>query len=263
MGLLDGDIALVTGSTRGLGRAVAAELAGEGARVAVAGRNEAEAGEVAAALGDAHVGVGLDVTSRASVDDAVAQVVERLGVPTVLVNNAGVNRIGPAESLPEEDWAFVLDVNLMGAARCCQAVGTLMLERGRGVVVNVSSIVGSQVGMPGRAPYAATKAGLVGLTRVLAIEWAGRGVRVVAVAPGPVRTPMVEQAIRDGILVENEIVERTPAGRIASPEDIARAIALLASDKAGFVTGQTLVVDGGYTAYGAAHSLSRRLWDDA
>jgi NAD(P)-dependent dehydrogenase (short-subunit alcohol dehydrogenase family) len=238
---------------------VAAELAAEGARVAVAGRDERQALAVAAGLGDAHTGIALDVRDRASVDAAVALVVERLGELTVLVNNAGVNRIGPAESLSEEDWAFVLDVNLMGYARCCQAVGARMLARGAGVIVNVASVTGAFVGMPGRAPYAASKAGIVGLTRVLAVEWAPRGVRVVCVAPGPVRTPMVEQAIRDGILDEGEIVGRMPAGRIGSPEDIARAVALLASAKAGFVTGQTLVVDGGYTAYGAAHPVSRRI----
>ena len=259
MTLLAGEIALVTGSTRGIGRAIAAELSAQGARVAVAGRDERDALNVARELGNGHTGVSLDVRKRSSVDAAVALVVERVGEPTILVNNAGVNRIGPAESLSEEDWALVLDVNLMGYARCCQAVGARMLARGAGVIVNVASVTGAFVGMPGRSPYAASKAGIVGLTRVLSIEWAPRGVRVVCVAPGPVRTPMVEQAIRDGILDEQEIVSRMPAGRIASPEDIASVVALLASPQAGFVTGQTLVVDGGYTTYGAAHAVSREV----
>ncbi|MFQ5426478.1 MAG: SDR family NAD(P)-dependent oxidoreductase, partial [Gaiellales bacterium] len=125
----------------------------------------------------------------------------------------------------------------------------------RGSIVNVASITGALVGMPGRAPYAASKAGIVGLSRVLAIEWAGRGVRVNVVAPGPVRTPMVEQAIRDGIVDERAITARTPAARIAEPDDIARAVALLVGDGAGFVTGQTLVVDGGFSTYGAAGPL--------
>jgi NAD(P)-dependent dehydrogenase (short-subunit alcohol dehydrogenase family) len=257
--LLEGEVALVTGATRGIGLAIAHELAAEGARVALGSRNAARARAAVEALGAGHLGVELDVSSRASVDAAVEEVVGRLGEPTVLVNNAGVNRIGPSESLPEEDWEHVLDVNLMGVARCCQAVGARMLERGQGVIVNVASVTGPFVGTPGRGPYAASKAGVIGLTRVLGIEWAPRGVRVVAVAPGPVKTPMLEQAIRDGIVVESEIVERTPAGRLAAPEDVARAVALLASSKAAFVTGSVLVVDGGYSTYGAAHPVSRRL----
>jgi NAD(P)-dependent dehydrogenase (short-subunit alcohol dehydrogenase family) len=255
--LLDGEVALVTGATRGIGEAVALELAAEGARVAFGSRDAGRARAAAEGAGSGHVGVELDVCSRASVDAAVAEVVERLGEPTVLVNNAAVNRIGPSETLPEEDWQHVLDTNLMGVARCCQAVGARMLEQGRGVIVNVTSLFGPFMGAPWRGPYAASKAGIVGLTRVLAVEWAGRGVRVVAVAPGPVRTPMVEQAIRDGILVEDEIVDRVPAGRLAEPEDVARAVALIASPKAGFVTGSVLTVDGGYGAYGAAHPASR------
>ncbi len=257
--LLAGEVALVTGATGGIGHAIARELAGEGARVAFGSRDAGRARAAADAAGEGHLGVELDVCSRPSVDAAVDEVVARLGEPTVLVNNAGVNRIGPSESLPEEDWLHVLDVNLMGAARCCQAVGTRMLARGKGVIVNVASVTGPFVGVPGRGPYGASKGGLAGLTRVLGIEWAPRGVRVVAVAPGPVRTPMVEQAIRDGIVVEDEIVDRMPAGRLAEPEDVARVVALLASGKAAFVTGAVLAVDGGYSTYGAAHPVSRGL----
>jgi NAD(P)-dependent dehydrogenase (short-subunit alcohol dehydrogenase family) len=127
------------------------------------------------------------------------------------------------------------------------------------VIVNIASITGAEMGTPGRAAYAASKAGVVGLTRVLGIEWAGRGVRVNAIEPGPVRTPMVERAIADGIIDEREVVDRIPAGRLAEPEDIARAVLLLVAPEAAFVTGQTLVVDGGYLAYGAAGPASRRL----
>jgi NAD(P)-dependent dehydrogenase (short-subunit alcohol dehydrogenase family) len=259
VGLLEGEVALVTGATRGIGEAIARELAAEGARVALGSRDAGRARVAAEAVGPEHLGVELDVCSRASVDAAIGEVVERLGEPTVLVNNAGVNRIGPSESLPEEDWQLVLDTNLMGVARCCQAVGIRMLERGRGTIVNVASVFGPFTGAPGRGPYAASKAGIVGLTRVLGVEWAGRGVRVVAVAPGPVKTPMLEQAIRDGIVVEEEIVGRTPAGRLALPEDVARAVALVASSKAELVTGTVLTVDGGYSTYGAAHPASRLL----
>ena len=175
----------------------------------------------------------------------------------MLVNSAGVNRIGPAESFTDEDWEYVLDVNLTGTYRCCRAFGARMLAAGRGSIVNVASIIGPELAMPGRAPYAASKAGIVGLTRVLGIEWAGRGVRVNAVIPGPVRTPMVAQAIADGVLVESEIDDHTPAGRLAEPEDVAGAVVLLCSPQSGFVTAQTLVVDGGYSMYGAAHPASR------
>jgi NAD(P)-dependent dehydrogenase (short-subunit alcohol dehydrogenase family) len=132
-----------------------------------------------------------------------------------------------------------------------------MLAAGRGAIVNVASVTGAEVGVPGRAPYGASKAGVVGLTRVLGVEWAGRGVRVNAVLPGPVRTRMVEAAMRDGILVEQEVVDRIPAGRLANPEDVARAVLTLASPDTAFVTGQTLVVDGGYATYGAAGPASR------
>jgi NAD(P)-dependent dehydrogenase (short-subunit alcohol dehydrogenase family) len=212
---------------------------------------------LAAAIGPEHAGFALDVRSTASVDAAAVAVARRLGDATVLVNSAGINRIGPAESFTDDDWNDVLDVNLTGLYRCCRAFGSRMLASGRGCIVNIASIIGPEVAMPGRAPYAASKAAIVGLTRVLGVEWAGRGVRVNALIPGPVLTPMVERAIEEGFVVEQEVVDRTPAGRFAAPEDIARAVVLLCSAGAGFVTAQTLVVDGGYTAYGAAHPATR------
>ena len=240
---LDGEVAIVTGAAQSIGLAIADALEHEGARVARTGL--------------ARTPIVLDVCDRASIEAAVDEVERTLGTPTVLVNNAAVNRIGPAESLGEEDWALVLDVNLSGVFRCCQIVGRRMLAAGRGAIVNVASVSGAEVGVPGRAPYGASKAGVVGLTRVLGVEWAGRGVRVNAVLPGPVRTRMVEAAMRDGILVEQEVVDRIPAGRLADPEDVARAVLTLASPDTAFVTGQTLVVDGGYAAYGAAGPAAR------
>ncbi|HZR93161.1 MAG TPA: SDR family oxidoreductase [Gaiellaceae bacterium] len=254
---LAGEVAVVTGARHGIGAAIATALAGAGARVAVTHHDQAVADALAAALGDGHAGVALDVRSTASADAAAETVASLLGEPTLLVCNAGINRIRPAESFTDEDWLAVLDVNLSGVYRCCRAFGRRMLAAGRGSVVNVASIVGPEVGMPGRAAYGASKAGIVGLTRVLGVEWAGRGVRVNAVIPGPVRTPMVAQAIADGVLVEREIVDRTPAGRLAEPEDVARAVVLLSSADAAFVTAQTLVVDGGYSMYGAAHPATR------
>ncbi len=257
MTLLAGEIAVVTGARHGIGRAIVQALAEAGARVAVTHHDQAVADKVAASLGERHAGFALDVRSTASVDGAATAVTERLGEPTILVCSAGINRIRPAEAFTDEDWQAVLDVDLTGVYRCCRAFGSLMLDTGRGSIVNVASIIGPELGMPGRAAYGASKGGVVGLTRVLGVEWAGRGVRVNAVIPGPVRTPMVAQAIADGILVESEIVDHTPAGRLAEPEDVARAVVLLCSPEAGFVTAQTLVVDGGYSMYGAAHPASR------
>jgi NAD(P)-dependent dehydrogenase (short-subunit alcohol dehydrogenase family) len=253
MGSLAGEVAVVTRARAGIGAAIARELAASGARVGVIHHDQAVAGVLAAELGPEHLGFALDVRSTPSVDaDAVAG---RLGETTVLVNSAGINKIGPAE-LFTEDWTAVLDVNLTGLYRCCRAFGGRMLAAGRGCIGNVASIIGPQVGMPGRA-YSASKAGIVGLTRVLGVEWAGRGVRADALLPGPVRTPMVETAIAQGIVVEKEIVDRTPAGRWGTAEDIARTVVLLCGPDVAFVTGQTLVVDGGYTAYGAAHAATR------
>ena len=232
---LRGEVAVVTGAAQGIGAAIADAFEAEGAQVA---RTDVEAD------------LALDVTDRGSVDRALAEVAERLGEPTILVNNAGINRIGPSESLPEERWQEVVDVNLTGTFRCAQAAGERMLAGGRGTIVNVASI-SAFVAMPGRAAYCATKAGVVALTRVLAVEWAARGIRVNAVAPGYVGTPMIEQAIEEGLLAADELAGRTPLGRVATPGEIADAVVYLASPAARYVTGQTLVVDGGYLAYGA------------
>jgi NAD(P)-dependent dehydrogenase (short-subunit alcohol dehydrogenase family) len=255
---LSGDVAIVTGAGKGIGEAIAQALAGAGARVAVTSRVAADAERVAASLGPGHVGLGMDVRSSAAVDEAVAAATEALGTPTVLVNNAGINRLGASETYSDEDWALVLDVNLTGVFRCCRAVGARMLAAGHGSIVNVASIMGPSIGMPWRAPYASSKAGIVGLTRTLAVEWADRGVRVNALLPGPVRTPMVADAIARGAIDEQLVVDHTPAGRMALPADVAGAVLLLCTSESGFVTGQALAVDGGYSAFGAAHPASRR-----
>ena len=258
MRTLVGEIAVVSGAGRGIGEAVARALADAGARVAVTSRDPVATAAVAASLGKGHVGLAMDVRSRDSVDAAAAAVAEQLGTPTILVNNAGVNRIGAAELLTDEDWDLVIDVDLTGVYRCCRAFGGLMLTAGRGAIVNVGSITGAVVGMPGRAPYGAAKAGVVGLTRVLAVEWADRGVRVNALLPGPVRTSMVAEAIERGIVDEQEVVDRSPSGRIAEPEDVAGAVVALCDPRGAFVTGQAIAVDGGYATYGAAHRATRR-----
>jgi NAD(P)-dependent dehydrogenase (short-subunit alcohol dehydrogenase family) len=258
---LEGNVAIVTGAGKGIGEAIAQALAGAGARVAVTSRRTADAERVAASLGPGHLGLGMDVRSSAAVDEAVAVAAEGLGTPTILVNNAGVNRLGPSELYSDDDWELVLDVNLTGVFRCCRAVGRRMLEAGNGSIVNIASIIGASVGMPWRAPYASSKAAVVGLTRTLAVEWAGRGVRVNTILPGPVRTPMTADAIERGVLDEQQIVDHTPAGRLGLPSDIADAVVLLCLPQARFVTGEAILVDGGYTTFGAAHPASRRFGD--
>lgn len=258
MRTLDGEIAVVTGASKGIGEAIARALAEAGARVAVTSRDSAATAAVAASLGEGHLGLALDVRSTVSVREGAAMIASALGTPTILVNNAGVNRIAPSETMSDEDWELVLDVDLTGVFRCCRTFGSAMLDAGRGSIVNVGSVIGALVGMPQRAPYGAAKAGLVGLTRVLAVEWAGRGVRVNALLPGPVRTPMVEEAMQRGIVDEQEVVERTPAGRMGEPADVGGAVVALCDPRAAFVTGQVIAVDGGFATYGAAHPVSRR-----
>jgi NAD(P)-dependent dehydrogenase (short-subunit alcohol dehydrogenase family) len=255
---LEGEIAIVTGAGKGIGEAIAHALAAAGARVAVTSRVAADAERVAAALGSGHVGLGMDVRDTAAVNAAVAAAAEALGAPTILVNNAGVNCIAPSETYPDDEWERVVDVNLTGVFRCCRAVGARMLEAGTGSIVNVASIVGATVGMPWRAPYASSKAGVVGLTRTLAVEWAGRGVRVNALLPGPVETPMIAVAIAQGAVDRQGVVDHTPAGRWGLPSDIAGAAVLLCSPESRFMTGQAIVVDGGYSTFGASHAASRR-----
>lgn len=248
-------VAVVTGVREGIGLAVARALAAAGARVAVTHHDAATCTAVARGLGAEHAGVVLDLRSRTSIEQAAEEITRTLGVPAILVNNAGINRIAPALEITEADWRDVLEVNLTGAFAACQVFGGLMLEAGHGSIVNIGSIVGARIGMPGRAPYAASKAGVLGFTRILAVEWASRGVRVNFVQPGPVLTPMVERAIEDGIIDPAAVVGRTPAGRFGHPEDVARAVLLLVSEEGAFTTGQTLVVDGGYVTYGAAGPL--------
>jgi len=241
---LAGEVAIVTGAARGLGAAIADALAAEGAAVARTDVKNAD--------------IELDVTDRASVERAVAAVVGALGEPTILVNNAGLSRFGPSETLSEEHWQLVIDVDLTGVFRCSQIVGARMLAAGRGAIVNVASIA-AQTGFPGRAAYGAAKAGVVALTRTLGSEWAPRGVRVNAVAPGYVRTALVEHALEAGFLAEEGVRWRTPANRLGDPAEVAQAVVFLASPDASYITGETLFVDGGYNAYGAPAPASTRI----
>jgi len=246
---MNGRIAVVTGSGRGIGEAVARRLAANGAKVAVADLDLPSAETVAASIGEGAVAIELDVRSWPSVEKASAQVEAKLGPVDALVNNAGISRVARSEEFPREWWDAVVDVNLSGTWRCCQVFGRLMVGRGRGSVVNLGSAY-SEIGAPGRVAYAATKTGVVGITRVLGSEWAGRGVRVNAVEPGYIDTPMMAVTLQAGDLDSEQLVGRIPAGRLGDADDVARAIAFLLSDASGYITGSTLRIDGGHLAYG-------------
>jgi NAD(P)-dependent dehydrogenase (short-subunit alcohol dehydrogenase family) len=252
--------ALVTGAADGIGWATARRFATGGWRVALLDLREEAAQARATELGDAHVGVGCDVTDAASVRAAVASLAARLGRIDALVNNAGISeQKAPTLEQTPEGFDRVLDVNLKGAFLMTQAVlGAMRTQardaRGqRGAIVNLGSIAGLS-GIPGRNAYSAAKAGVIGLTRALASEWAREGIRVNAVAPGYVRTALVADLERRGAIDGLAIATRTPLGRMADPAEIAEVIAFLASPAASYVTGAVLSADGGWTAFGAPDS---------
>lgn len=246
---LAGRAIVVTGSTRGIGLAVAQALTAAGAKVGVNGRDQADADRVAAELGGGATGIAADVTTEEGAARLIAAASERLGGLDGLVNNAGIAHIDPTLELSAEKWSRVLELNLTAPFLCSREAARVMLAGNGGAIVNVLSIAGL-TGLPGRAAYSATKAGLLGLTRSLAVEW-GPQVRVNAVAPGYVRTELLEE-LRDAGKVDFDRVEgRVPAGRLAEPADVGAAIAFLLSPAAAYVTGETLAVDGGWLASGA------------
>jgi 3-oxoacyl-[acyl-carrier protein] reductase len=249
---MDGRVAVVTGAGRGLGAAIAAELAARGATVAVADLDAELARSTAARLLDdggrasAYAADVSDPEQVAALFDAVAREQGRLDV---LVNNAGVGAVAPSEELGYEQWSRALAVNLTGTFLCAQAAARHMLPAGRGVIVNIGSLF-AVTGMPMRAAYAASKHGVAGLTKVLATEWAGRGLRVVAIDPAYVRTALDDADQNAGDYTAADIERRTPMGRYAEPAEIARVVAFVASDAASFITGSEIAVDGGWLAYG-------------
>jgi NAD(P)-dependent dehydrogenase (short-subunit alcohol dehydrogenase family) len=243
----------VTGGSRGIGRAIIALFAEHGARVAFCGRDEAAGREAARELGEEERGVAFqraDVASESDVAALVAMCVARFGPPTVLVNNAGVNANHDALAMTEEDWDRFFAIDLKAAWLAAKHVLPHMLRAGRGSIVNVSSLHAFAT-LDGFFPYAAAKSGLVGLTRSLALDYGPHGIRVNVVAPGFVRTRLVQESIAraaDGARAEAAMVRAVALGRIGAPEEIAGVVRFLASDEASYVTGASLLVDGGLTA---------------
>jgi 3-oxoacyl-[acyl-carrier protein] reductase len=233
---LEGKLALVTGASRGIGRAIAEELARAGASVVVgyrSGKDDAE--QLAEAIG------GRAVQADVSSADEAKRLVEEAGDVDVLVNNAGLTRDGLLARMPDDDWRTVIETNLSSVFYTCRAVTRPMMKKRRGAIVNVSSIVGVH-GNWGQTNYAASKAGIIGFTKSLARELGSRNIRANVVAPGYVKTALTEVLPEEATAA---MVTQTPLGRVAEPEEIAGAVRFLASDQASFITGDVLLVDGG------------------
>jgi NAD(P)-dependent dehydrogenase (short-subunit alcohol dehydrogenase family) len=248
---LEGKVAIVTGGTSGIGRAMSLGLAEAGADVIATARRQQQVDETAdaiEAIGRKTLRQASDVCDRASMEVLLAKAVESFGKIDILINCAGRIKRTPTLTMPEEEWAGIIDTNLTGTLRACQIFGAHMLEKGYGRIINIASL-NSFVALNEVAAYAASKAAVMSLTRSLAVEWSRKGVNVNAIAPGVFRTELNAQLL-DSTPRGQELLMRTPMGRFGKTEELVGAAIFLSSDAASFVTGQTLVVDGGFLASG-------------
>lgn len=249
---LKGKVCVVTGSSMGIGQAIAAKFLKEGATVILNSRKQERVDNGVAEFKEAGYenvdGYAFDVTNKARLEEVADDIVKKYGHVDVLVNNSGINAIGPSYDLPEEDYLRVLRTNLAGAFFASQVFGKKMRGKG-GAIVMIDSVFGS-VCTGGRAAYSSSKGGMLALTKVLGVEWARDGIRVNSVAPGYVKTNLDELDQESGGYTDADICGRTPLGRYATPEEIANVVAFVASDEASYLVGENINVDGGWVAFG-------------
>jgi len=253
MGLLQGKVTIITGASKGLGKALARRFAREGSSVVLAGRSydllKDVCSEILATGGEGHP-VRMDVMDPESINAAIHETVERFGKIDVLINNAGIPMVSPSEDLTYENWKKTIDTNLTGVFICCQMVAKQMIDRKTaGCIINISSTFGKSP-VPQRAAYCSSKAAVDMLTRVLAAEWADKKIRVNAIAPGYLNTEFIQQLEQQGKLGIESLKKRIPQRRIGNPDEITGLAVYMAGDEATYMTGSAVYIDGGWTAYG-------------
>jgi len=249
---LKNKIALITGAKQGMGKSHAVALAKQGAKVVVTDINQADCQKVVDEIknsGGEAIAFKLDVSNKSEVDSVVSEIVKKFGQLDILINNAGIVQFKPFLELSEEDWDRTIDINLKGEFLCAQAAAKVMKEQGGGTIINIASVAMGQqgVGMPNIAHYCASKGGIAAMTEALAVELAPFNIRVNAIAPGMIETPMIEAVKSDPKTLET-ILQRVPLKRAGRPEEVSELVAFLASDSSSYMTGAVVVIDGGWLA---------------